>query len=86
MIFNDRTTDPNEEMDTIYLIVNLLIYSKKLEETIIELRKNINELTPEGLPKPFFELHSDIYESFEDCRAYDRNRELIELILSISTE
>ncbi|WP_257352265.1 hypothetical protein [Pseudalkalibacillus decolorationis] len=78
-MYDDDTIKLGDEMDHAQLIVDLLIYSKKLEEMIIELRKEVNELTPEGQTIPYAELHSDIYENFDDYQAYEKHRSFIEL-------
>ncbi len=75
-----RTTQPNKfDLDTARLIVGLLNYSQSLEEMVIDLRKEINSLTPKDQPLPYFELHSDVYESFEDHPAYEKYKDYIEL-------
>lgn len=78
-MFDDETILRREQMDNAQLIVDLLVYSKKLEEMIVELRKEVNGLTHEGQHVPYPELHSDIYENFDDCPAYDKHRDYIEL-------
>lgn len=62
--FHDEDNMNKDDMNNIQLIINLLNYSKKLEGMVIELREEVNELTPEDKEIPYFELHSDIYESF----------------------
>ncbi|WP_130859138.1 hypothetical protein [Gracilibacillus phocaeensis] len=69
----------NEEMDNLDLIINLISYSKKLERMIIQLRSEVNALTPEGENLPYFELHSDIYENFFDYPTIIRYQKYIEL-------
>ncbi|MFD1168160.1 hypothetical protein [Oceanobacillus caeni] len=66
-------------MDNLQLIVDLLNYFRKLEGMVIELRKEVNELTPKGRHIPYDELHSDVYEVFEDYPAYEKNSRFIEL-------
>ena len=78
-MFDDETILRREQMDNAQLIVDLLVYSKKLEEMIVELRKEVNGLTHEGQHVPYPELHSDIYENFDDRPAYDKHRDYIEL-------
>lgn len=76
---DDDTIELAKEMENVKLIVDLLIYSRNLEEMIIELRKEVNNLTPKGQPTPYEELHSDVYESFYDYPAYGKYKEYIEL-------
>jgi hypothetical protein len=78
-MFDDETITRKDVKDNAQLIVDLLVYSKKLEEMIVELRKEVNGLTREGQPVPYPELHSDIYENFDDHPAYEKHREYIEL-------
>lgn len=85
MRYSDFHFYPNEERDNALLLVNLLLYAEKLEKMIIELRETVDELTPTGQDQPYgFELHSDIYENFEDCRAYEKQRKLIEHYLAFA--
>ncbi|WP_163971805.1 hypothetical protein [Oceanobacillus halotolerans] len=63
-----------DKMDDIEFIINLLSYSKKLEEMVVKLRKEVNELTPEEKTIPYIELHSDIYENFFDHPAFIKYR------------
>ena len=68
-----------EEMDNLDLIINLISYSKKLERMIIQLRSEVNALTPAGENLPYFELHSDIYENFFDYPTIIKYQKYIEL-------
>lgn len=68
-----------EEMDNLDLIINLISYSKKLERMIIQLRLEVNALTPADENLPYFELHSDIYENFFDYPTIIRYQKYIEL-------
>ncbi len=52
------------------MVEALAQYCVSLEKQIIELRRRVNELTPPTETKPFFELYSDLYESFYDYEAY----------------
>ncbi|NHN34518.1 hypothetical protein [Paenibacillus agricola] len=54
------------------LIIGLLTYTKTLESMVLELRKAVNALTPQGQEQPFPDLHTDIYEAFDDHPAYER--------------
>ncbi|KGA96293.1 hypothetical protein AJ85_03715 [Alkalihalobacillus alcalophilus ATCC 27647 = CGMCC 1.3604] len=69
----------SQEQESAKLIVDLLLYSQKLEKMIIELRKEVNFTSPKYKPLPYPELHSDIYENFDDYHAYIKHREYIEL-------
>jgi hypothetical protein len=78
---DENTIELAKEMENVRLIVDLLIYSKKLEEMVIELRKDVNSLSPKGQPKPYEEVHSDVYESFYDYPAYEKYKEYIDLLI-----
>lgn len=69
----------NYELDNVELIITLLNYSKSLEEQIVELRKEVNDLTLDRESLPYLDLHSDIYETFDDHPAYERHRDYIGL-------
>lgn len=68
-----------KERENIDLIIGLLNYTKSLEEMVIELRSNVNALTPSGEQLPFPDLHGDVYEVFDHHPAYERYKEYIEI-------
>jgi hypothetical protein len=78
---DDITIELAKEMENVRLIVDLLSYSRKLEEMVIELRNDVNRLSPKGEPKPYQEVHSDVYESFYDYPAYEKYKEYIDLLI-----
>lgn len=78
-LVDDDALELAKEMEYVKLIADLLIYSRKLEEMVIELRKHVNELTPKDQPLPYEGLHSDVYESFYDYPAYEKYKDYIEL-------
>jgi hypothetical protein len=45
---------------------------------VVGLRDQVNSLTPGEQPKPFFDLHSDIYEEFSDYPAYTKYQDFFE--------
>jgi hypothetical protein len=47
----------------------------------IELRKAVDSLSPKGKPKPYEEVHSDVYESFYYYPAYEKYKEYIDLLI-----
>lgn len=61
-----------DEQDTARLIWALLDYVKELEAMVVDLRSQVNRLTPANEQLPYCELHSDIYHSFYDYPAYER--------------
>ncbi|MBP1935124.1 hypothetical protein [Ammoniphilus resinae] len=80
-MFDDETIEMATEMEAVDLIVKLLSYTQTLEETIIGLRKEVNGLTPPHRPSPYFDLHSDLYEVFDEHPAYERYRDIIEKLI-----
>ena len=80
-MYDDETINLAREMDNIRLIIDLLRYSRRLEETVVELRTEINRLSPKERDIPYAELHSDIYENFDDHPAYKKYREYIEVFM-----
>lgn len=81
--FYDEDNISKDDMDNIDFIINLLNYSKKLEGMVIKLREEVNELTPEDKEIPYFELHSDIYESFFDYPTVIKYQKYIEMYFDI---
>ena len=81
-MYDDDTLRLDEERENARLIVDLLNYTKTLEEMVINLRKEVNERTLKSQPIPYFELHSDVYESFEDYPAYEKHRDYIRVFLN----
>lgn len=53
----------------------LLEYAKTLEGMVIELRSQVNHLTPPGRAMPYADLYSDIFEIFYDYPAYEKFKE-----------
>ncbi len=68
-----------EKQETAELISTVLGYTKNLEKMVLDLRSQVNNLTPAGQPKPYFDLHSDIYEAFYDYPAYQKYQKLFNL-------
>lgn len=79
-IYDDDTLDLIEELETAKLIRALVEYAKTLEEMVVELRSQVNALSPTGQAKPFPDLHGDIYETFFDYPAYQKFEELFRIL------
>ena len=77
-MFDDETIDSFENQETSELIQALLRYTKKLETMVVDLRAEVNELTPAGKTAPYFDIHSDIYEVFYDYPGYSRFEDIFE--------
>ncbi|CAM4422066.1 hypothetical protein L1N85_26350 [Paenibacillus alkaliterrae] len=71
-LVDDLTLEAREEQETEELMAGLAAYARSLELQIVQLRCQINELTPAGQEKPFPELHTDLYESFDQYAAYGK--------------
>jgi len=68
-----------EEQETAELISAILSYTKDLEKMVLDLRGQVNNLTPAGQSKPYCDLHSDIYEVFYHYPAYQKYQKLFNL-------
>lgn len=71
----------SNEIEAVELIGKLLRYTRSLEDQIIDLRIKVNRLSPKDKPIPYFDLHSDIYKSFDDHPIYERYKEYLESFL-----
>ena len=78
--YDDDTLEFISELQTAQLIIALLEYVKALEKMVIELRSQVNNLTPLWQPKPYAELYSDIFEAFDDYPAYQRFKKAFEIL------
>ncbi len=67
-----------EEIEAFELIRALFDYTCELEKKIVELRKQVNKLTPQEELTPFPELHENIYQSFFDYPAYRKFQKYFE--------
>ncbi len=81
-MFDDETLDIIEEQKTSELIRALLRYTKKLKAMVIDLRTEVNSLTPVNKPAPYADIHSDIYEVFYDYPGYSKYEEIFEEVLN----
>lgn len=79
-IYDDVTLEQIEEQETADLISALAEYAKTLEEMVVELRRQVNALTPAGQKEPFPDLHGDIYEVFYDYPAYRKFEEILKIL------
>jgi hypothetical protein len=80
-IYSIDTDEEVKDRESIDLIIGLLAYTKTLESMVLELRKEVNALTPQGQEQHFPDLHTDIYEAFDDHPAYERYKAYLELSL-----
>lgn len=70
-----------EEQQTNELIAALINYAHDLEKQVIHLRSEVNKRTLSNEALPYPDLHTDIYEVFDDFPAYERNKDGIEACL-----
>lgn len=75
-IYDDDMLTIIKEQETADLIKALLCYTRTLENMVVGLREQVNSLTPAEQPKPFFDLHSDIYQEFCDYPAYSKYQDI----------
>ena len=66
--------DMMQDFETVDIVKAMLDYSKKLENMVMELREQVNSLTPKGQPIPFREVKRDFLEAFFECPAYKKNQ------------
>ncbi len=81
-IYDVEQLEMAKEMETVDLIVKLLEYTRTLEDKIIDLRIKVNRMTPKHEPIPYYDLHSDVYEAFDDHPAFEKYKEYIALFYS----
>lgn len=70
-----------KEQQTNELIAALLNYAQGLENQVVSLRSELNKKSLSDEAQPYPDLHTDIYESFEDYPAYEQNKDGIETYL-----
>lgn len=66
-----------EEQQTEELLSGLVEYCLSLEKQVVDLRIQVNNLTPMGRPKPYFDLHGDLYEVFHQYAAYPKFKHIL---------
>ena len=76
-IYDDVMLELIEELKIAELIKALAKYAKTLENMVVELRRQVNTLTPAGQPAPFPDLHTDIYEMFDHYPAYQKFEDIL---------
>jgi hypothetical protein len=76
-IYDEESLVAVEQQETEALIAALAQYCKNLERQVVELRHDVNRLTSPGQDKPFPDVHSDLYETFDHLAAYPRFRHLL---------
>lgn len=75
--YDEESLTTFEQQETETLIAALAAYCRILEQQVVGLRREVNRLTPQGQDKPFPDLHSDLYETFDHLPAYTRFRHLL---------
>lgn len=76
-MYDDCTLMQIEEQELEELITGLVDYCISLEKQVVSLRKQVNRLTPSGKAKPYFDLHSDLYEVFHEYAAYTKFKHIL---------
>ncbi len=77
---DDLTLDLLEQQQTEELVEALAKYCRQLEKQVVKLRCQVNRLTPANQPKPFLELHSDLYECFCEYAAYPKFKRVLKCL------
>lgn len=77
-IYDDDMLESIKGLEAYKLIEAILGYTKNLEAMVLELRQEVNDLTPSGKHKPYENIHSDIYEAFDDYPAYQKFKKIFE--------
>ncbi|KKC45815.1 hypothetical protein VE23_01735 [Paenibacillus sp. D9] len=76
-MYDEESLVALRQQETEALIAALAQYCKSLEQQVVELRHDVNRLTSPGQEKPFPDVHSDLYETFDHLAAYPRFRHLL---------
>ena len=77
MAHDDDTFELENEVRIYELIHALVGYTQRLEKSIVKLRIETNHLAGKaGFPIPYSDLHTDIYETFDDFPAFTKYKEL----------
>lgn len=79
-MYDDDTLELLKDLETTEFIEALLHNTRDLEKMIIELREEVNNLIPKGQPKPYIDLHSDIYKVFYGFPAYTKYEEIFKIL------
>lgn len=69
-MFDVETLESMKDQEIEELISGLVAYARSLELQVVELRCQVNKLTPLSQEEPFPEPHSDLYEAFDHYAAY----------------
>jgi hypothetical protein len=72
--------EQDKELQVEELVEALAKYCRQLEKQVVSLRRQANRLTPSDKPKPFPELHSDLYESFYQYATYPRFKHILKCL------
>jgi len=70
--------EEQEKEFQIYQLMDALVDNcRDLGKQVVELRQQVNRLTPPGQPEPFPDLYSDLYKSFYDYAAYPKFKHIL---------
>lgn len=76
-MYDDASLMQIEKQELEELITGLVDYCISLEKQVISLRKQVNRLSPPAKVKPYFDLHSDLYEVFHQYSAYSKYKHIL---------
>jgi hypothetical protein len=69
--------EQKKEFQIYQLVVALIDNCRELGKQVVELRQQVNRLTPSGQPEPYVDLYSDLYESFYDYATYPKFKRIL---------
>jgi hypothetical protein len=79
-MYDVETLEWMKEQETEELILGLAEYVKSLQLQVVQLRSQVNKLTPSDQEEPFPGVHSDLYETFDHYAAYVKYNHILKLL------
>ncbi len=76
-MYDDCTLMYIEEQQTEELLSGLVEYCLSLEKQVVDLRNQVNNLTPSERQKPYFDLYGDLHEVFHQYAAYAKFKHIL---------
>lgn len=77
LMYDDCTLELIKQQETEELLAALVEYCKDLEKQVVDLRCQVNRLTPSDKRKPFPDPQSDLYEVFYHYAAYPKFKKIL---------
>jgi hypothetical protein len=73
----EQMKEVKKEFQIYELLEALVDNCRELGEQVVDLRRQLNQLTPPGQIEPFLLLNGDLYQSFWDYAAYPKFKHLL---------